>query len=69
MTVLMSNCVGRCDNFDSAGKSAIWNDQGLLLGQLNDTDEGIIIINTATQEIIEKYEIISPASQDDKRAY
>ena len=54
MTVLMSNCVGHCDNFESAGKSAIWNDKGLLVGQLSDTSEGIIIFDTETQETIEK---------------
>ena len=54
MTVLMSNCIGRCDNFESAGRSSAWNDKGSLLGQLDDTDEGIIIIDTDTQELIEK---------------
>jgi len=54
MTVLMSNCVGHCDNFESAGKSAAWNDKGLLVGQLSDTSEGIIIFDTETQETIEK---------------
>lgn len=54
MTALMSNCVGRCDNFESAGGSAAWNDEGLLLGRLNDADEGIIILDTDTQEVFEK---------------
>lgn len=54
MTVLMSNSVGQCDNFESAGKTSLWNNKGLLVGQLNDTNEGILIIDTATQEIIEK---------------
>ncbi len=54
MTVLMSNCVGPCDNFESAGKSSIWNSKSILLGQLSDTCEGILIIDTATQEIVEK---------------
>jgi predicted amidohydrolase len=54
MTVLMSNSVGQCDDFESAGKTSIWNAQGLLVGQLNDTNEGILIIDTVTQEIIEK---------------
>jgi len=52
MTVLMSNCVGNCDNFDSAGRSSIWSKSGLLLGQLNDTKEGVLIIDTDTEEII-----------------
>jgi predicted amidohydrolase len=51
MTVLMSNCIGPCDDFESAGKSSIWNNQGMLVGQLNDTQEGILLIDTYTQEI------------------
>jgi len=54
MTVLLSNCVGHCDNFESGGKTSIWNNKGLLAGQLNDTTEGILIIDTGTQELIEK---------------
>ncbi len=54
MTVLMSNCIGPCGGMECAGKSSIWNNQGLLVGQLNDTNEGIIMIDTDTQEIIEK---------------
>jgi predicted amidohydrolase len=54
MTVLMSNCVGRCDNFESAGQSSVWNDEGLLLGQLNETDEGLLIFDTDTQKLIER---------------
>ena len=54
MTVLMSNCVGEADGFECAGKTSIWNDKGLLVGQLNDQDEGLLIIDTATQELIEK---------------
>jgi predicted amidohydrolase len=56
MIVLMSNCIGYCDNFESAGKSSIWNKNGLLLGQLNGTDEGILIIDTNTEQIIERTE-------------
>lgn len=54
MTVLMSNCLGQCDNFEGAGKTAVWNNKGLLIGKLNDTNEGIIIIDTDTQKLIEK---------------
>jgi predicted amidohydrolase len=54
MTVLMSNSVGLCDDGECAGKTSIWNNKGLLAGQLNDTNEGILIIDTDTQELIEK---------------
>jgi len=54
MTVLMSNSVGQADGFECAGKTEIWNNKGLLTGQLNDTNEGILIIDTETQETIER---------------
>ena len=53
MTVLMSNCLGSCDDFESAGKSAIWNKDGLLVGQLNETAEGILLYDTDTEKVIE----------------
>lgn len=52
MTVLMSNSVGQSDGFQCGGRSSIWNNQGLLVEQLDDTNEGIIIIDTKTQEVI-----------------
>ena len=54
MIVLMSNCIGPCDDFESVGKTSIWNKHGLLVGQLNDTNEGILLIDTETEDIIEK---------------
>jgi predicted amidohydrolase len=54
MTVLMSNCVGQSDGMECGGRTSIWNNKGLLVGQLDDTNEGIIIIDTDTQEIIKK---------------
>ena len=51
MTVLISNSVGPSDNFTGAGRSAIWNSNGELLKQLDDTNEGILIIDTETQEV------------------
>ena len=54
MAVLMSNCVGPCDNFEAVGKTSIWNNKGLLVAQLNDNSEGILIIDTDTQKLIEK---------------
>ncbi len=51
MVVLVSNCVGECEGKEAGGRSAIWNDKGILLEQLNDKDEGIIIFDTNTLEI------------------
>jgi predicted amidohydrolase len=55
MTVLMSNCVGQSDGQACGGKTSIWNNKGLLVAQLNDADQGLLIIDTVTQEVIEKY--------------
>lgn len=54
MMVFMSNCIGHCDNFDSAGRSAAWNNKGELLGELDDTHEGIIVVDTETEKVIQK---------------
>jgi len=54
MTVLMPNCAGNSGGYECGGKSSVWNSRGLLAGQLNNTNEGIIIIDTGTQEITEK---------------
>ena len=35
MTVLMSNCVGQADGEECGGKTSIWNNKGLLVGQLD----------------------------------
>jgi predicted amidohydrolase len=60
MTVLMSNCVGQSDGHDCAGKSSVWNSKGLLVGQQDDSNEGIILIDTDTQELIRKQVKVNP---------
>lgn len=50
--VCMCNCVGYCDNFTSAGTSAAWNSQGVLLAQLDDATQGMLLVDTITQETI-----------------
>ena len=54
MPVLMTNCVGFCDNFLSVGKSAVWTKEGELVGQLDDKSEGILIFDTETEGIVER---------------
>ena len=44
--ILMANCVGLCDNFHSIGQSSIWNRQGILMEQLNESEEGILVYDT-----------------------
>lgn len=54
MTVVMSNCLGHFDGDEGAGRTSVWNKKGILAGQLNDVNEGIIIYDTTTQELIKK---------------
>ncbi len=54
MTALMSNCIGYCDNFESAGKTAILDSKGTVVGQMDDRREGLLMINTDTGKITEK---------------
>lgn len=54
MPVLMANCVGYCDNFLSVGQSAVWTKEGKLVGQLDGQNEGILLFDTETEEVIIK---------------
>ncbi len=54
ITVLMSNCIGQSGGMECGGKTSVWNNKGILTGQLNDTNEGILIFDTDRQEVIEK---------------
>ncbi|MEK6258656.1 MAG: carbon-nitrogen hydrolase family protein [Planctomycetota bacterium] len=53
MTVLMSNCIGRSESWEWAGRTSAWNSQGVLLSQLDDEYEGIIVIDTETQDVVQ----------------
>jgi predicted amidohydrolase len=44
-TVLMTNSVGPSDGDECAGKTGAWNRQGELIAQLNDDQEGILIVD------------------------
>ena len=50
MTVFMANAVGRCDDFVGAGRSAIWNRQGVLVAELGEDSEGILLFDTVTED-------------------
>jgi predicted amidohydrolase len=52
VTVLMANCVGECDGCECAGKTSIWNSRASLVAQLNACDEGILMIDTDTEEVV-----------------
>ncbi|WP_163410507.1 carbon-nitrogen hydrolase family protein [Flavobacterium ajazii] len=55
MYALMSNFAGESGGYECAGKTSVWNKQGALIGQLNNKNEGLIIIDTKSEEIIERY--------------
>jgi len=54
MIVLMANSIGKCGDQICAGRSSIWDKNGLLLGQLNNRNEGVLMIDTDTKDIITK---------------
>lgn len=54
MTVLVSNCVGHSSDFDCGGRSAVWNSEGVMLGQLDGIEEGILVLDTDTGEFIKQ---------------
>lgn len=41
--IIMANSLGKQDTFYSVGKSAVWNTEGQLVKQFNDTDEGLLV--------------------------
>lgn len=49
MPVLMSNCIGQCDGFESAGGSGIWTKDEDLAVQLTNSAEGIAVYDTETE--------------------
>jgi predicted amidohydrolase len=51
MTVFMANYIGQSGGYECAGKSSIWNDNGELIGQLDNVTEGIILYDNKTKLI------------------
>ncbi len=50
MTILLSNCVGMADGELCGGKSFAMSPGGKILAQLDDSSEGIIVLDTNTME-------------------
>ena len=53
MMALMSNCVGPTDGWESAGRTSVWDDKGVLLSQLDDKNEGILVVDTETHTVVQ----------------
>lgn len=52
-TILMANGIGQADGEECGGRSAVWNNKGEIVGQLDDLHEGFLIFDTDTGQIIE----------------
>lgn len=52
MPVLMSNCVGFCDNFQSAGCSSVWTKNGKKVAALDSSVEGLLTFDTNSENVI-----------------
>lgn len=48
--VLMSNCIGITGEYNCAGKTSAWDENGGLLLQLDDKHEGLLILDTVTMK-------------------
>jgi len=51
MTVFMSNCVGKTGIYNCGGKTSIWDRNGQLVGQLCNSKEGVLILDTISNEV------------------
>ncbi|KYG85539.1 acyltransferase [Roseivirga seohaensis] len=49
MSVLMANCIGMADGAECAGKTAVWNKEGGIIGELDNINVGLLIFDTASQ--------------------
>jgi len=54
MIVMMANSVGKCGENVCAGRSSVWDNNGLLMDQLNGTKEGILLIDTDNNQVVNK---------------
>lgn len=57
MPVLMSNCLGPCDNFEGAGRSSVWNSSGAIIGQLDNEREGVLVFDTKNEQHTALYDL------------
>ncbi len=59
--IVMTNAIGQCDNFESAGQSSVWGSKGQLLTQLDATSEGLIFYDTVKHKTDSKRIKVSKA--------
>lgn len=58
MVTFMANFIGESGGYKCAGKSTVWNEKGEILNQLGDKEEGLIIYDTVTREVITATNIV-----------
>ncbi len=51
MPVVMVNAIGYCDNFVSAGGSAVWDEHGTLKGNLSPDKPGLLVWDTESKKL------------------
>lgn len=51
ITTLLVNGIGPCDGVVCAGQSAVWNNKGGLLAQLDENSEGLLLLETETDVV------------------
>ncbi len=51
MTTFLANYVGTSGGYQCAGKSSVWSNDGKMIGQLDDKNEGLLMYDTETQEV------------------
>jgi predicted amidohydrolase len=54
MNVLMANFCGDSYGYPSAGRSAFWNNKGELIAQMNDSKEGLLLVEKKDESWISK---------------
>ena len=52
---ILANSIGTTGGYDCPGKSSAWNSKGELVGQLNDTQQGILVFDIATGKAVANY--------------
>lgn len=52
MPVLMVNFIGESETFKNFGNTSVWDDKGVLIGQLNSSTENILLYDTIRKEIV-----------------
>ncbi|NQY08131.1 MAG: carbon-nitrogen hydrolase family protein [Flavobacteriales bacterium] len=54
MVTLLADCIGVSGKFNCGGKSSIWNEQGESVGQLTDSETGVLIYDTVSKDVLTK---------------